>query len=140
MRISDWSSDVCSSDLERFRSLSFAVRRISAMTQLTTAVESIQGKILGVGSHFTMHVQLPSGDDLSVSPVIGVPDSNSLHEAMVRANGQPAAVLYDHVGVLPSWNDHLQWLGQNIPHAYWIRSSQAAWDLAGGVEIGRAHV
>src|SRR3546814_17158037 len=77
--------------LERFRSLSFAVRRISAMKQLTTAVESIQGKILGVGSHFTMHVQLPSGADLSVSPVIGVPDSTYLHDAMVRVHGQPAA-------------------------------------------------
>lgn len=120
-----------SDQLERFRSLSFAVRRLSAMTQLTKAIESIQGKVLGVGAHFTMRVQLPSGNDLSVSPVIGVPDSNSLHEAMVRAEGQPAAVLYDHVGVLPSWNDHLQWLGQNIPRAYWIRSSQAAWDLAG---------
>lgn len=125
--------DRIADQLERFRSLSFAVRRISAMTQLTAAVESIQGRVLGVGSHFTMHVQLPSGDDLSVTPVIGVPDSNSLHEAMVRANGQPTAVLYDHVGVLPSWNDHLQWLGQNIPRAYWIRSSQAAWDLAGWV-------
>lgn len=123
--------DRIADQLERFRSLSFAVRRISAMTQLTAAIESIRGRVLGVGPHFTMHVQLPSGDDLSVSPVLGVPDSNSLHDAMTRANGQPAAVLYDHVGVLPSWNDHLQWLGNNIPHAYWIRSSQAAWDLAG---------
>lgn len=119
--------------LERFRSLSFAVRRISAMSQLTAAIQSIHGRVLGVGPHFTMHVQLASGHDLSISPVVGVPDSNSLHEAMVRANGQPTAVLYDHVGVLPSWNDHLQWLGSNIPHAYWIRSSQAAWDLAGWV-------
>lgn len=123
--------DRVANQLERFRSLSFAVRRISAMTQLTAAIESIQGQVLGVGPHFTMHVKLPSGDDLSVCPVIGVPDSNSLHDAMTRANGLPAAVLYDHVGVLPSWNDHLQWLGSNIPRAYWIRSSQAAWDLAG---------
>lgn len=123
--------DRIADQLERFRSLSFAVRRISAMTQLTAAIESIQGQVLGVGPHFTMHVKLPSGDDLSISPVIGVPDSIALHEAMTRANGQPSAVLYDHVGVLPSWNEHLQWLGKSIPHAYWIRSSQAAWDLAG---------
>lgn len=117
--------------LERFRSLSFAVRRISAMAQLTAAIESIHGQVLGVGPHFTTQVRLPSGDDVSVSPVIGVPDSHTLHEAMMRANGQPSAVLYDHVGVLPSWNDHLQWLAKNIPRAYWVRSSQAAWDLAG---------
>src|SRR3546814_14231841 len=46
--------------LERFRSLSFAVRRISAMTPLTTADESIQGKITGVGSQFTMHLKMPT--------------------------------------------------------------------------------
>lgn len=125
--------DRIADQLERFRSLSFAVRRLSVMTQLAAAVESIRGRVLGVGPHFTTHVQLPGGRDLSVSPVVGVPNSNSLHDAMVRANGQPTAVLYDHVGVMPSWNDHLQWLGQNIPRAYWIRSSQAAWDLAGCV-------
>lgn len=119
--------------LERFRSLSFAVRRISVMTQLTAAIESIEGRVLGVGPHFTMRVQMPSGDTLSISPVVGVPDSNSLHDAMLRSDGHPTAVLYDHVGVMPSWNDHLQWLAQNIPRAYWIRSTQAAWDLAGWV-------
>ena len=117
--------------LERFRSLSFAVRRISAMTQLVAAIESIHGQVLGVGPHSTMRVRLPGGDDLDVSPVIGVPDSTALHDAMRRANGQPSAVLYDHVGVLPSWNEHLEWLAKSIPKAYWIRSSQAAWDLAG---------
>ena len=119
--------------LERFRSLSFAVRRISVMTQLIAAVESIQGRVLGVGPHFTMRVQMPGGETLSVSPVLGVPDSNSLHDAMLRSDGHPTAVLYDHVGVMPSWNGHLQWLAQNIPRAYWIRSTQAAWDLAGWV-------
>jgi hypothetical protein len=123
--------DRIADQLERFRSLSFAVRRISAMTQLAAAIESIQGRVLGIGPHFTMRVKLPSGDDLDVSPVIGVPDSSALHDAMRRANGQPSAVLYDHVGVLPSWNEHLEWLAKNIPKAYWIRSSQAAWDLAG---------
>ena len=119
--------------LERFRSLSFAVRRISVMTQLTAAIESIQGRVLGVGPHFTMRVQMPGGETLSVSPVLGVPDSNSLHDAMLRSDGHPTAVLYDHVGVMPSWNTHLEWLAQNIQRAYWIRSTQAAWDLAGWV-------
>ncbi|MGN7726468.1 toll/interleukin-1 receptor domain-containing protein [Luteimonas sp. 22616] len=119
--------------LERFRSLCYAVRRISVMTQLIAAVESLRGRVLGVGPHFTMRVQLENGGSLSVSPVIGVPNSGSLHEAMLRAEGQPSAVLYDHVGVMPSWNEHLQWLGQNIPRTYWIRSSQAAQDLAGWV-------
>ena len=117
--------------LEWFRSLSFAVRCISAVTQFTDAVKRIGGQVMGIGPHFEMKVRLANGDKCSVSSVIGVPDSISLHEAIVRARGQRAAVLYDHVGVLPSWNDHLRWLGQNIPRAYWIRSSQAAWDLTG---------
>lgn len=117
--------------LERFRSLSHAVRRLSIMTQLQAAVESISGRVRGVGPHFTMHVELPGNRELNISPVVGVPDSSALHDAATRAGGRHSAVLYDHVGVLPSWNDHLSWLGSNIKGAYWIRSSQAAWDLAG---------
>lgn len=127
----DEALDRICNQLERFRSLSHAVRRLSIMTQLQAAVESIHGQVRGVGPHFTMHVELPGNRELNISPVLGVPDSSALHDAVTRACGRHSAVLYDHVGVLPSWNDHLSWLGSNIKGAYWIRSSQAAWDLAG---------
>lgn len=117
--------------LERFRSLSFAARRLSVMSQLTAAVENIQGRVLGVGPQFTMRVLLSGGEELSVSPVIGVPDSNNLHDAVVRAEGKHAAVLYDHIGMRASHIEHLSWLSRHVPRMYLIRSSQAAWDLAG---------
>jgi hypothetical protein len=116
--------------LERFRSLAYAARRLSIMSQLRAAVESIQGQVLAIGPHFTMEVSLPGGRELVVNPIIGVPNSAMLEEAIRRAGGRPAAVLYDHVGVMPSWNEHLAWLGRQIPSGRWIRASQAAWDLA----------
>jgi hypothetical protein len=116
--------------LEQFRGLSHAVRRLSMTSQLQIAVERLGGKVLNIGSHLTMHVTLPGDRELDVSPVVGVPDSSMLQEAIQRANGRKAAILYDHVGVLPTWNGHLEWLGKTIAGARWIRSSQAAWDLA----------
>jgi len=122
--------DRISTQLEQFRGLSHAVRRLGMTSQLQIAVERLGGTVLGVGPHLTMHVALPGGRELDVSPVVGIPDSSMLQEAIQRANGRRAAVLYDHVGVMPTWNGHLEWLGKNIEGARWIRSAQAAWDLA----------
>lgn len=122
--------DRISMQLEQFRSLSHAVRRLSMTSQLQLAVERLGGTVLGIGPHLTMHVALPDGRELDVSPVVGVPDSSMLQEVIQRANGRRAAILYDHVGVMPTWNGHLEWLGKKIDGARWIRSSQAAWDLA----------
>lgn len=122
--------DRISKQLEQFRGLSHAVRRLSMTSQLQIAVESLGGTVLGMGPHLTMHVALPGGQELEVSPVVGVPDSSMLQEAIQRANGRKVAVLYDHVGVMPTWNGHLEWLGNEIAGARWIRSAQAAWDLA----------
>jgi hypothetical protein len=115
--------------LERFRSLTVAVRRLSAMSQLEAAVRSVQGQVVGVGPQFTMHVRLANGEEVTISSVVGVPDSQSMHEAIDRAHSQHAAVLYDHIGVMPRWNEHLSWLGANIRGAHWIRASHAAEDL-----------
>lgn len=122
--------DRISTQLEQFRGLSHAVRRLSLSSQLQIAVERLGGTVLGVGPHLTMHIALPGGRELDVSPVVGVPDSSMLQEAIQRANGRKAAVLYDHVGVMPAWNGHLEWLSKKIDGARWIRSAQAAWDLA----------
>lgn len=127
--LADGALERIAEQLERFRSLSVAVRRLSAMSQLVTAVESVNGEVLGIGPQFATHVRLPTGEDVIVSPVIGVPDSQTLHGALERSNGRRSAVLYDHVGVMPRWNSHLRWLGTNIPRTGWIRASEAAQDL-----------
>lgn len=127
--LADQALDRIAAQLEQFRSLSVAVRRLSAMSQLVSAVASVQGQVLGIGPQFAAHVRLPGGEDVTVSPVIGVPDSQTLHDALERSNGQRSAVLYDHVGVMPRWNNHLRWLATNIPRTGWIRTSEAAQDL-----------
>ena len=127
--LADQALDRIAAQLEQFRSLSVAVRRLSAMSQLVSAVASVKGQVLGIGPQFAAHVRLPGGEDVTVSPVIGVPDSQTLHDALERSNGQRSAVLYDHVGVMPRWNNHLRWLATNIPRTGWIRTSEAAQDL-----------
>jgi len=127
--LADSALDRIADQLERFRSLSVAVRRLSAMSRLKFAVESVKGQVLGIGPQFTAHVRLPNGEDVTVSPAIGVPDSQTLHDAMERSHGQRSAVLYDHVGVMPRWNSHLRWLVSNIPRTAWIRASEAAQDI-----------
>lgn len=115
--------------LEQFRSLCVAVRKLSVMSKLHDAVSQIQGKILGVGPQSSVYVQLPSTEPVTISPFIGVPDSQALHDALTRSNGQRSAVLYDHMGVMPRWYSHLQWLASSIPRTGWIRASEAVGDL-----------
>lgn len=118
--------------LEEFRALAHAVRRQSVLTQLQFAVQTIRGRITHVGPGPSVDVDLPGNRHMTITPVIGVPDSSTLEQSVQVAKGRDAAVLYDHVGVMPSWNNHLDWLGKNVTGARWVRLSQAAWDLAGG--------
>lgn len=117
--------------LETFRAVSLAVRRLGIMTKLDKAVESISGTVIGVGPRFSTRVQLADGSEFTIQPVIGIPDATSAQEAIERADNSKAAVLYDHIGVRSSWIAHLSWLERHIQDAKWIRLSEAAWDLAG---------
>jgi hypothetical protein len=117
--------------LERFRAMSLAVRRLGFITKLQAEVEGISGQVLGVGPHFSTRISLPSGKSLTIQPVLGVPDATAAQEAIELACGGPAAVLFDHIGMRRSWLAHLDWLEKTIQKARWIRLSQLAWDLAG---------
>jgi hypothetical protein len=129
--LSTASVDQICHHLESFRSLSQATRRLSIMGQLQLAVENIGGEVLGVGKHYAMSVKLPGKGMLELYPVLGVPSAIDLEESLNHSGGRPSAIAYDHVGMLPRWSQHLDWLGKNIASTCWIRVSQAAWDLAG---------
>ena len=66
-----------------------------------------------------------------VYPVVGVPTSLALNDAVDRAAGRAAAVAYDHIGLDKKWVEHLEWLGQNVRAAQWVRATEAAWTFAG---------
>lgn len=116
--------------LEVVRSESVAVRSLNLASNLRFAAEKIGGKFLGVGPHRAMYLSLPNKEDLVVYPTVGVPTSLTLHEAESRAAERSSAVVFDHIGLHPSWLAHLDWLGSHIPNTRWVKSTEAAWQFA----------
>ncbi len=86
--------------------------------------------MLGVGMHRAVHLSLPDGRRLAVYPTVGVPTSTTLHDASQNSPNQSVAVVYDHVGLHPRWLEHLDWLGQHIQSARWVRACEAGWKFA----------
>lgn len=117
--------------LERFRSQAHAVRHLHLVTAIEDAVELAGGSVESVGANRAMQVLLPLGRHVIVHPVVGVPTAVTLQEAITAANKHDAAVVYDHLGIMPSWLDHLDWLGRRIDGARWIRASDAASTFSG---------
>ncbi|HEH6436980.1 TPA: toll/interleukin-1 receptor domain-containing protein [Pseudomonas aeruginosa] len=117
--------------LEAVRSLSHALRTMSLIESVRNAIEQIEGQIHGVGPGRLMHVTLRNGCNLSVQPTLGVPTAVTLQDVLLRAGQNDCAVVYDHLGMMKSWQEHLEWLAQRIAGSRWIRKSDAAWDFAG---------
>lgn len=116
--------------LEEVRSQSHAVRSVNLVSNIRNAIETIGGRIIGVGSNKAVHIQLPDGRNVVVYPTVGVPTSTTLHDASSNSPDQSVAVVYDHVGLHPRWLGHLDWLGQHIHSARWVKASEAGWQFA----------
>jgi len=116
--------------VEAVRSQSIAVRNLNLVSNLRNAVEQIGGTVSGVGLNKAVYVQLADGRDVVVYPTVGVPTSTTLHDATINAPDQSVVVLYDHVGLHPSWLEHLDWLGGQIHSARWLKATEAAWQFA----------
>ena len=117
--------------VEIVRGESHAVRRLNLFSALKRDIECIGGTVSGVGVHNAILVRLAGGREVVTFPTIGVPTSMTLNEAVERASGKEAAILYDHIGLQEKWLQHLTWLGSNISAARWVRSAEAAWCFAG---------
>lgn len=122
-------SRICS-QLEMVRSKSHAVRNLIMVSNLRIAIEKIGGSITGVGESKAVYVRLADGSELVVYPTVGVPTSVTLHDASVNTPDRLVAVIYDHVGLNPSWVAHLDWLGGYISSARWVKAADAAWLFA----------
>lgn len=116
--------------LEAVRSQSHAVRNLNLVSNLRHAVEKIGGSVTGVGMHKAVYVRLADERELVVYPTLGVPTSTTLHDATTHAPDSSVAVVYDPVGLHPNWLHHLEWLGQHIRTARWVKSTEAAWQFA----------
>lgn len=116
--------------LEAVRSQSQAVRNLNLVSNLRHAVERIGGSVSGVGMHNAVYVRLADEREVVVYPTLGVPSSTTLHDATTHTPESLVAVLYDPVGLHPNWLHHLEWLGQHISTARWVKSTEAAWQFA----------
>lgn len=117
--------------LEAVRSLSHAVRTLSLMDSVRSAIEQIEGRVEAVGHGRMMQVTLRNGRRLSVQPTLGVPTAVTMQETLLRAGHENCAVVYNHYGMMKRWQDHLDWLARRVGGSRWVRQSDAAWDFAG---------
>jgi hypothetical protein len=117
--------------LEAVRSQSHALRTMSLMDAVRIAIEQIEGQVNGVGPGRLMQVTLRNGRRVSVQPTLGVPTAMTLQETLLRAGHDDCAVVYNHYGIMASWQAHLEWLAKRVGGSPWVRQSDAAWDFAG---------
>ncbi len=117
--------------VESLRSLSHAVRMLNLHSRIRDSVQVIGGVMTGVGLSNTVSIQLPSGEDVLVYPTTGVPTSMTLNSALDLRSTGDVAVVYDHIGLLASWQKHLDWLGQYVTPARWVKAEEMAWTFAG---------
>lgn len=117
--------------LEKVRSLGHATRQLSMIGNIRSAVERVQGQIVNIGLHRALHIRLANGKALIAHFAHGVPTAVVLQQIIVRSRGQPAALIYDSIGLLPEWQVHLDWLGTEVKAAKWVKLSEAAWAFGG---------
>lgn len=129
-RLSEEAVERICLQLEDVRSQSHAVRSVNLVSNIRNAIETIGGQVIGVGANKAVHIRLPDGRNVVVYPTVGVPTSTTLHDASSNSPDQSVAVLYDHVGLHPRWLGHLDWLGQHIHSARWVKASEAGWQFA----------
>lgn len=120
-----------SSQLEQVRSLGHAARQLSMIGNVRSAVERVQGQIEYVGLHRALHIRLADGKCLVAHFAHGIPTALVLQQIIDRSKGKPAALIYDHIGLLPECQGHLDWLGTEVKAAKWVKLSEAAWAFGG---------
>ncbi|UAN02012.1 toll/interleukin-1 receptor domain-containing protein [Achromobacter mucicolens] len=123
--------DAVCDKLEDFRSLAHATRHFSIVGAVEDAVAKIRGHVEGMDGYRAMQIRLRSGKRLVIQPTVGIPTAVTLQQALERAGNIESAIVYDHVGIKPSWLAHMGWLGSSVKGARWIKATEAAWDLAG---------
>jgi len=129
-RLADSAIERICTQVEAARSEGIAVRHVNMVGRIRNEIETIGGRLHGIGPHKAVYLQLPDGRDVVAYPTIGVPTSVTLHDATTHAGNSRPAVVYDHVGLLPSWVKHIDWLGEHVKTARWVKACEAGWQFA----------
>lgn len=129
-RLAESAIERICTQVEAARSEGIAVRHVNMVGRIRNEIETIGGRLQGIGPHKAVYLQLADGRDVVAYPTIGVPTSVTLHDATTHAADNPPAVVYDHVGLLPSWVKHIDWLGEHVKTARWVKACEAGWQFA----------
>lgn len=129
-RLLDSAIDRICTQVEAVRSEGIAVRHVNIVGRIQNEIETIRGRFQGIGPRKAIYLQLADGRDVVAYPIIGVPTSMNLHDAATHSGDNPTAVVYDHVGLLPSWLKHIDWLGEQVKTARWVKACEASWQFA----------
>lgn len=120
--------------VETLRSRSIAARFMSLTGKFRADVSRIGGKILGIGAHRAITVQLLDDRTVWAYPVVGVPTAESLNDvaekARISGGSNIPILIYDHLGIHSSWSAHLKWLDEQIRTVRAVKVSDVAWELA----------
>jgi hypothetical protein len=120
--------------VERLRSRSIASRYMSITGKLRADVDRIGGRVVGIGLHRAIAINLPADLMVWAYPVVGIPTAELFNDVANKAlraelRGIPILV-YDHVGISDAWISHLKWLDENINVVRAIKVSEAGWVLS----------
>lgn len=120
---------------ERIRSKGYAVRNILLKSTLRSSVEQVSGSVVGYGLKNSMFVELANGKKITLFPTLGIPSSHSAYEALKvvkKMNGynEDVAIVYDPIGIHNKYQEHIDWLNEQITVTRWIKSHMASWCFA----------
>lgn len=108
--------------LEHLRCKGYATRSTNLIGRLKEFVEDLNGTMLESNVNGHSIVQLANGKEIIVYPALGSPTVANLHEAAIADTTIACrAVLYDHIGLRPQWQDHLDWLASQISAAHLLK-------------------
>ncbi len=118
---------------ESLRSRSIATRHLDLVGRLKSEVMRIGGKFEGIGAYRSVSLTLPLGRRLEAYPMVGVPTAEMLNDIQSKAgkagHGRFPCLVYNHIGIRPTWIEHLQWLDEQISSVRTLKVSDAGWEL-----------
>lgn len=117
--------DMLAETIERLRSKSVSVRQAKLVGSLRGAVQHFNGTLSDPGQMRRVVARFPNGRKLIVYPIVGVPTSEHVNRIVSDAAPEESALLYDNLGILESWQTHLDWLGVRVEDFHWIKSGDA---------------
>lgn len=123
--------DQLADGVERLRSKSVAVRQSNLVGSFRAAVKQFKGDLSGPGQLRRVLATFPEGKELRVYPVVGVPTSEVVNRIVLDAEEHECALLYDNIGILQSWQEHLEWLGERVDRFHWIKAEASYQALKG---------